>query len=62
MSALSPNQVVELSELLSIVLGIAITWAIYHDSEHAELPGEATFPETDEADDAVPDTTGRSLS
>ena len=62
MSVLSPNQVVELSEFLVILMGIAITWAVYHGSDRAELPGEATMPDPAEADDAVPDTSGRTLS
>ncbi len=62
MSSLSPNQITQLSMVLSILLGIAITWAVYHGSEHAELPGEATIPERGEVDDATPDTAGRTLS
>jgi hypothetical protein len=61
-SVLSPNQITELSMVLSIVLGIGIIWAVYHGSDRAELPGEATIPERGEVDDATPDTTGRSLS
>jgi len=61
MSTLSPNQVVELTEVLSILMGIAITWAVYHGSENAELPGDATVPEPGEVDDAVPETSGRTL-
>ena len=61
MSVLSADQIVDLSEVLAIVVGIAITWAVYHGSEHAELPGEATVPAPGEADDATPETAGRTL-
>ena len=62
MSTLTPDQIVQLSDVLAIVIGVAIIWAVYHDSDHAELPGEATIPEPGEVDDATPDTTGRSLA
>ncbi len=62
MSALTPNQIVELTEVLVVLMGIGIAWAIYHGSEKAELPGEAAIPEPGEADDAKPDTRGRTLS
>ncbi len=62
MSTLSPDQIVELAEGLSILLGVAIVWAIYHGAETVELPGEASVPDRSEADDAVPDTTGRTLA
>lgn len=47
---LSIDEQITLTEVLVILLGIALTWAIYYNSEHAELPGEATEP-----DPAVPD-------
>ena len=62
MSALSPSQIVTLSEVLSMILGVAIVWAVYHDSDRAELPGDATIPPPGEMDDAVPETGGRTLS
>jgi hypothetical protein len=62
MSALSPEQVVQLSEVLAMLVGVAIVWAVYYDSDRAELPGEAKVPDPAEADDATPDTTGRSLA
>ena len=61
MSALSPTQIVDLTEVLVILMGIGITWAVYHGSDRAELPGDARIPDPDEADDAVPDTRGRTL-
>jgi len=61
MSAFTPDQIVTLTEVLVILLGIAITWAVYHGSERAELPGEATEPEPGEPDDAKPDLRGRTL-
>lgn len=62
MSVLSPEQIVELSEVLSIVMSVAIIWAVYHDSDRAELPGGATVPEPGEVDDATPETSGRTLA
>jgi len=62
MSVLTPGQIVDLAEVLSVILGVVIVWAVYHGSENAELPGTATIPEPGEADDAFPDTTGRTLS
>ncbi len=61
MSAFSVDQIVTLTELLVILMGIGITWAVYYGSDRAELPGDATVPAPDEADDAVPDTRGRTL-
>jgi hypothetical protein len=61
MSALTPEQIVEMTEILVILMGIAITWVVYRGSQNAELPGDAPIPEPGEADDAVPDTTGRTL-
>ncbi len=58
---LSPDQIVEMSEAIAVLLGIGITWAVYQGSEHAELPGEALTPPPGEADDARPDTRGRTL-
>ncbi len=61
MTALSPEQVVEMVEVGVILMGIAITWAVYHNSDRAELPGDARIPDPAEADDAHPDTRGRTL-
>jgi hypothetical protein len=61
-SVLSPDQIVELSEVLSIVMSVAIVWAVYHDSDRAELPGDAALPGPGEVDDATPETTGRTLA
>lgn len=62
MSQLSPDQVVELTEVLVILMGLGITWLVYRDSDRAELPGDAAEPVPGEPDEAVPDTTGRTLS
>lgn len=61
MSALSPDQVVSLTEILVLLMGIGITWAVYHGSDRAELPGEAPVPDPAQSDDTVPDTRGRTL-
>ena len=61
MTTLSPDQVVTLTEILVVLMGIAITWAVYYGSENAELPGDARIPAPGQSDDARPDTRGRSL-
>ncbi|HZY91342.1 MAG TPA: hypothetical protein VFG07_01000 [Thermoplasmata archaeon] len=61
MSGLSIDQQVTLAEILVILLGIAITWAIYYGSEHAELPGEAAVPDPNVPDEIAPDIRGRTL-
>jgi len=61
-TTLSPDQVVELTEALCIALGVGIAWAVYHGSENAELPGDATNPPQGEVDDATPETSGRTLA
>ena len=44
MTSLDPSQIVELSEILVVLMGIGIAWAIYHGSENAELPGDGDDP------------------
>jgi hypothetical protein len=61
-SALSPEQIVQLTEVLCLVLGVGVAWAVYHGSGRAELPGDARQPPPGEADDATPDTSGRTLA
>ncbi|MGI0070913.1 MAG: hypothetical protein ACRECT_02400 [Thermoplasmata archaeon] len=61
MSALDPQQIVTMTEILVILMGIGITWAVYYGSGRAELPGAATIPDPNEVDDAKPDTRGRTL-
>ncbi len=57
---LSIDDEVTLVEILAILLGFGVTWAIYYNSDRAELPGEATEP-----DPTVPEETvshpGRTL-
>ncbi len=59
--SLAPDQIVTLAEILVTLMGIGVIWAVYHGSERAELPGEATIPDPHEVDDAKPDTRGRTL-
>lgn len=59
---LDPNQTVTLVEILVILLGIGILWAVYYGADRAELPGTVTEPDPSQADDTHPDTTGRTLS
>ncbi len=59
--SLTPDQIVTLTEILVVLMGIGITWAVYHGSDRAELPGDATIPDPHEVDDALPDTRGRTL-
>ena len=61
MSALTVSQIITLTEVLVILMGIAITWAVYAGSDHAELPGDARIPDPNETDDAKSDTSGRTL-
>ncbi len=61
MSDFTSDQLISLTELLAILLGIAITWAIYYGSDRAELPGEAPIPAPGSPDDLVVDTRGRTL-
>ncbi len=61
MSAFSSDQIVTLTEILVLLMGIGITWAVYRGSDRAELPGESINPDPAQIDDAVPDTRGRSL-
>jgi hypothetical protein len=60
-SVLSPDQIVELTEILVVLMGIGITWVVYYNSDQAELPGTAQEPPPGEPDDALPDTEGRTL-
>jgi hypothetical protein len=59
--SLSPTQIVTLTEVLVILMGIGVTWAVYYGSDRAELPGEATIPDPLEEDDVVSDPSGRTL-
>jgi len=61
MSGLTPDQIVTLTQVLVILMGIAIIWAVYHGSERAELPGDSRIPDPAQVDDTVPDTSGRTL-
>lgn len=61
MSGLSADQIVTLTEILAVLMGIGITWAVYYGSGNAELPGDAHEPPPGEPDDAKPDTRGRTL-
>jgi hypothetical protein len=61
MSGISADQVVTLTEVLVVLMGIGIIWAVYHGSETAELPGDARIPDPAQADDTVPDQRGRTL-
>ncbi len=61
MTTLSTDQIVTITEILVVLLGIGITWAIYYGSDHAELPGEAKNPTPTLVDDMMPDVRGRTL-
>jgi hypothetical protein len=61
MSAFTTDQLVTMAEVLAILAGIAITWAVYYGSERAELPGEAKIPDPSQTDDMRSDTRGRTL-
>ena len=59
--SLTADQIVDLTEVLMVLMGIGITWAVYHGSERAELPGDARIPDPGQVDDTTPDTRGRTL-
>ncbi|HYB77578.1 MAG TPA: hypothetical protein VEE83_02710 [Thermoplasmata archaeon] len=61
MSGLTPDEIVELTEILMVLMGIGIIWAVYRGSENAELPGDAQIPDPAQVDDTVPDQSGRTL-
>ncbi len=61
MTALSIDDQITLTEILVILLGIAITWAVYFGSDQAELPGGARVPDPAVPDDPGQDTRGRTL-
>lgn len=61
MSGLSVDQIITLTQILVVLMGIGITWAVYYGSENAELPGDAHEPSPNEADDSIADTRGRTL-
>ncbi len=61
MSGFDANQIVELTQILVLLMGIGIIWAVYHGSERAELPGDAREPDPSQADDTLSDTRGRTL-
>ena len=61
MTALTADQVITLTEILVILLGLGITWAIYYGSKNAELPGEAREPTPALPDDTMADLRGRTL-
>lgn len=60
--SLNSSQIVTLVEILTILAGVGILWAVYYGSDQAELPGTVTEPDPSEADDTLPDTSGRTLS
>jgi cbb3-type cytochrome oxidase subunit 3 len=59
--ALTPDEIVTLTEILVILLGIGITWWVYKGSDKAELPGDAQIPVPEGVDDAISDSSGRTL-
>jgi hypothetical protein len=60
-SLLTDDQIVYLTEILSTLAGIGITWLIYRGSDRAELPGEATIPDPTVPSEPMVDNTGRTL-
>lgn len=58
---LSTDAVMDLVEVLVLALGLAITWAVFHGSERAELPGEATIPDPVAEEEIDHSSEGRTL-
>ena len=61
MSGFSVDQVITLTQILVILMGIGIIWAVYYGSDNAELPGDARIPDPNEPDDTIANTRGRTL-
>ena len=61
MSGFTPEEIVTLTEILVVLMGIGIVWLVFRGSEDAELPGDAAIPSPMGIDDTVPDTRGRTL-
>lgn len=61
MSGISIDDQVTLVEVLAILIGIIVTWAVYYGSDKAELPGEAAVPDPSVPDEIQPDVRGRSF-
>jgi hypothetical protein len=61
-SVLGVDDTVTLVEILVILLGVAITWAVYYGSDRAELPGDALVPDPTIPDESGVDTRGRTLN
>lgn len=59
---LSIDDTITVVEVLVLLLGIAITWAVYYGSDKAELPGEAMIPDPTIPDESGVETTGRTLN
>jgi hypothetical protein len=59
--SLSIDDELTLVEALAMLLGIAITWAVFYGSERAELPGEAPIPNPSNVEDLHQFRPGRSL-
>jgi hypothetical protein len=57
---LSIQDEVTMVEILAILIGFGITWAVYFNSDHAELPGEAIEPDPNVPPETVPHP-GRTL-
>lgn len=61
MSVLSIDDQIDMTVILVILLGLAITWAVYYGSDKAELPGESRIPDPSVPDDPGSDVKGRSF-
>lgn len=61
MTGLSIDDQVTLVEVLAILIGFLVTWAVYYGSDRAELPGEAQVPDPSIPDEIQPDIRGRSF-
>ncbi|MFZ0830275.1 MAG: hypothetical protein WCB18_08370 [Thermoplasmata archaeon] len=57
---LSIDDEITMVEVLAVLVGIGLTWAIYYGSDRAELPGEATEPDPSVPDEKFPHE-GRTL-
>lgn len=58
---LSVDDEVTLVEVMLLLLGVAITWAVFYGSDTAELPGEASNPDPHETAEFDHFADGRTL-
>ncbi|MGI0054009.1 MAG: hypothetical protein ACREC5_08110 [Thermoplasmata archaeon] len=59
--SISIDDELTLVEILCLLIGIGITWAVFYGSERAELPGEAQNPDPRGEPEVLRVNEGRSM-